>query len=326
MSHLTLAQRYEISILSEQQLSMSAMVDKVGTSKSTISRELARNSDGRSGKYRAELAQRKCKVRHSEKNKKKTFTFQVQRFVELYLEQDYSPEQIAGYANKINEPCVSLERIYQFVWKDKKDGGNLYEHLRTRGRKYKKRGATNNGRGQIPDRVDIGQRPQIVEKKERLGDLEIDLIIGTNHKGALLTINDRATGVLKMEYIENKEAKTIEDSAVALLEEWKPFINTITSDNGKEFTNHKQIAEELNIDFFFAKPYHSWQRGANENLNGLVRQYFPKKSNFDLITKEQVERTEKILNNRPRKRYDYLTPNEVFANAINNNGIVAFIT
>ena len=326
MSHLTLPQRYEISILTEQKLSMSAIAEKVGTSKSTISRELGRNSDGRSGRYRAELAQSKCTARHREKNKKKAFTGQVQEFVELYLEQDYSPEQIAGYAERINEPCVSPERIYQFVWKDKKDGGTFFRHLRTKGRKYKKRDGPNNGRGRIPGRVDIAQRPKIVDKKERFGDLEIDLVIGGDHKGALLTINDRATGMLKMKHIENKEAKTIEINAIGLLEEWMPFIHTITSDNGKEFTNHREVADELGIDFFFAKPYHSWERGANENLNGLVRQYFPKKSNFDLIKKAQVEQVERILNNRPRKRYGYLTPNEVFVNAINNNGIVAFMT
>jgi len=226
--------------------------------------------------------------------------------------------------NRIGRDCVSTERIYQFVWKDKKNGGTLYKHLRTKGKKYKKRGNLNNGRGQIIGRVDITQRPKVVDKKERFGDLEIDLVIGANHKGALLTINDRATGVLKMRYIESKQAKVIEDNIIELLEEWMPLI--ITSDNGKEFANHIEIAEELNIDYFFTKPYHSWERGANENLNGLVRQYFPKKTNFDLIQKKQVKRAEEILNNRPRKRYNYLTPNEVFANAINNNGIVAFIT
>jgi len=326
MSHLTLSQRYEISILNEQKLSKSAIADSVGTSKSTVYRELKRNSDGRSGQYKANLAQKKCELRHQQKNKKKAFTSGVQDFVEFYLKQDYSPEQIVGYAKRINASCVSSERIYQFIWKDKKDGGVLYKHLRTKGKKYKKRGNLNAGRGQIEGRVDITQRPKEVDQKKRFGDLEIDLVIGANHKGALLTINDRATGILKMKYIESKEAKVIENNTLELLEEWKPFIHTITSDNGKEFSNHKKIAEGLNIDYFFAKPYHSWERGANENLNGLVRQYFPKKTNFDLIQQSEVKKAEEILNNRPRKRYNYLTPNEVFVNAINNNGSVAFMT
>ncbi len=326
MSHLTLSQRYEISILNEQKLSKSTIAERIGKDKSTIYRELKRNSDGRSGLYKAELAQSKCELRHIEKKKNETFTSSIKAFVIHYLEQDYSPEQIVGYANRIGKPCVSVERIYQFVWKDKQNAGLLYKHLRTKGKKYKKRGNLNNGRGQIVGRVDITQRPKIVDKKERFGDLEIDLVIGANHKGALLTINDRATGVLKMKYIESKESKVIEKNTVELLEEWMPFIHTITSDNGKEFANHKEIAEELNLEFFFAKPYHSWERGANENLNGLVRQYFPKKTNFDLIQEEQVKKAEEILNNRPRKRYNYLTPNEVLVNAINNNGLVAFMT
>jgi IS30 family transposase len=326
MTHLTLAQRYEICILNKQKLSLSVIAQKVGASKSTICRELNRNSDRRSGEYRAELAQTKYELRHCEKNKKKTFTTEVQSFIELYLKMDYSPEQIVGYAHRINQDCVSTERIYQFVWEDKKNGGTLYKHLRTKGKKYQKRGSPNTRRGQIPNRVGINQRPKIVDKKERFGDLEIDLVIGGKHKGALLTINDRATGMLKIKHIESKEAKVIENNTIELLEEWMPFIHTITSDNGKEFTNHKEIAEQLNIDFFFAKPYHSWERGANENLNGLVRQYFPKKSNFEIIQQERVKQVEKILNNRPRKRYNYLTPNEVFTNAINNKGIVSFMT
>jgi transposase, IS30 family len=326
MSHLTLSQRYEISILNEQKIPKPAIANSIGVNRSTVYRELKRNSDGRNGQYKADLAQKKCELRHEQKNKGKAFTNEIQAFVELYLKQDYSPEQIVGYAKRIAEPCVSCERIYQFIWKDKKDGGLLYRHLRTKGKKYKKRGNLTAGRGQIEGRIAIGQRPKIVECKERFGDLEIDLVIGANHKGALLTINDRATGMLKMRYIESKEAKVIENNTIEILDEWMPFIHTITSDNGKEFTNHREIAEGLNIDYFFAKPYHSWERGANENLNGLVRQYFPKKTNFDLIQQSEVKKAEEILNNRPRKRYNYQTPNEVFVNAINNNGIVAFMT
>ena len=324
--YLTLSQRYEISILNKQKLSKSIIAERIGKDKSTIYRELKRNSDGRGGQYKTELAQRKCEFRHIEKNKKEAFTSSIKAFVIDYLEQDYSPEQIVGYAKRLSKPCVSVERIYQFVWKDKKKGGLLYKHLRTKGKKYKKRDNLNSGRGQIIGSVDITQRPKIVDKKERFGNLEIDLVIGANHKGALLTINDRATGMLKMRYLENKESEVIEKNTVELLEEWMPFIHTITSDNGKEFANHKEISEELNIDFFFAKPYHSSERRANENLNGLVRQYFPKKTNFDLIQNEQVKKIEEILNDRHRKRYGYLSPNEVFVNTINNNGLVAFIT
>ena len=326
MTHLTLGERYEISILDGQGRSRAEIARALGRHRSTIARELERNADGRNGRYGAELAQRKACTRHAEKNKSEAFTPGIRDLVVDRLEQDLSPEQIKGRADMDGDPCVSPERIYQFVWLDKKEGGKLYLHLRTRGKKYRKRGDRKAGRGHIPNRTDIGQRPEVVDKKERLGDLEIDLVIGKDHRGALLTINDRVTGMLKMAHVEGKGAKDIDVRTKELLEDWIPFIRTMTSDNGKEFANHEQIAEGLGIDFYFARPYHSWERGANENLNGLVRQYFPKGTNFDNIEKEAVERAENILNDRPRKRHGYLTPNEVFAAAIENQGNVAFMT
>ena len=175
-------------------------------------------------------------------------------------------------------------------------------------------------------RVDIDQRPDIVDQKERIGDLEIDLIIGKGHNQALLTINDRVTGLLIMGKVPNKEAIQIERKTLELLEDWKPFIHTITSDNGKEFANHLNISEELNLNFYFAKPYHSWQRGANENLNGLVRQYFPKEYDFTSISNQQIKNVQNKLNNRPRKRLGFKSPNEIFALKLDQVASVAFIT
>jgi len=171
---------------------------------------------------------------------------------------DYSPEQIVGICKKEGLECVSIERIYQFIWNDKRNGGRLHHHLRSKGTRYQKRGHLKGNRGQIVGRVDIDQRPSIVERKERIGDLEIDLVIGKNHKEALLTINDRATGVLKMTKVKSKEAEVIERKTIELLQDWMLFFNTITSDNRKEFAHHKSVAKALDIDFYFAKPYHSW--------------------------------------------------------------------
>lgn len=326
MSHISLEERYEISALKKQGFPNSQIAKSIGRHKSSIGRELKRNADGRSKEYRPDLAQRKATSRHQEKNKHQTFTPQVEQSVVYLLKQDYSPEQINGRIKKENNTCVSAETIYQFIWQDKKDGGTLYKHLRTKGKKYKKRGNKKAGRGHIPNRIPIEQRPEVVNKKNRIGDMEMDLIIGKGHKGALLTINDRATGILKMGYVKGKEAKDIENKAIELLEDLAPFMHTITTDNGKEFSNHQQIAKQLDINFYFATPYHSWQRGANENLNGLVRQYFPKGTNFDNIDDQAVKKATDILNNRPRKRFNYKSPNEVFAAAIDNQGIVAFIT
>ena len=326
MAQLTLEQRYRIEFSLSTKMTYSQIGEYIDRDKSVISREISRNSDARNGKYNAELAHRKAKERHATKKKKKHFTAEIEAHVREYITQNYSPEQIKGRAVLEDIPCVSHERIYQFIWNDKKKGGKLYEHLRNRGKRYRKRGHSKDNRGIIVGRVDIDQRPDIVDKKERIGDFEIDLIIGKDHKEAILTLNDRVTGVLVMGKVSSKKALEIEKKTVSLLEDWKPIIHTITSDNGKEFANHVNIAKELDIDFYFAKPYHSWQRGANENLNGLVRQYFPKKSDFTTITNLQIQNVQNILNNRPRKRLGYKTPNEFFAQKLNLDAAVAFIT
>ena len=326
MGHLTLEQRYKIENYREQGFSLGKISAQIGKDKSVISREINRNKDERNGVYKADLAHRKAQGRHQKKAKREDFTAEVEANVLSYLKEDLSPEQIVGRAAKDGKVMVSVERIYQYIWQDKKKGGKLYRHLRTKGKKYQKRGYLKGKRGIIKDRVDIDQRPAIVETKERFGDLEIDLVIGKGHQQALLTINDRATGMLFMDKVQSKEAHLIEAKTIELLEEWKPFIQTITSDNGKEFANHKNIAAALDIDFYFAKPYHSWQRGANENLNGLVRQYFPKNMSFQNIDKQQINQVVNKLNNRPRKRFGFDTPIEILARKLDSHPTVAFIS
>lgn len=326
MTHLTLEQRYKIEAYKSAGRSISEISEQIGKNKSVVSREIKRNSDGRSGVYKANLADRKCNERHKVKYKNCKFSATVEVNLLYYLTMDYSPEQAFGRAKIEGKEMVSVESIYQYIWQDKRNGGVLYKYLRTKGKKYKKRGSLKDKRGLIIDRVDIDKRPPIVESKERIGDMEIDLVIGQNHKGALLTINDRATGYLFMAKIDSKEARIVQSNTIELLQDWTGLIKTITSDNGKEFANHKQIASSLEIDYYFAKPYHSWERGANENLNGLVRQYFPKMTSFANIKKEEVETVVNILNNRPRKRFGYKTPNEIFAQKLNDLDTVAFIT
>lgn len=284
----------------------------IGKSPSAISRELRRNRDARNDAYRADLAARKSNKRKKEKPKAVRFTADMRGYVEELLARKLSPEQIVGVAVAEGREMVSHERIYQHVWQDKKRGGALHQHLRTRGKRYRKRGAAKDSRGIIPGRVDITQRPLVVEKRERFGDLEMDTIIGKGHKGAIVTINDRATGLLRMRKVVRKEAALVAQAAIELLAPWKPLLHTATSDNGKEFADHGMIAEELDIDFFFAKPYHSWERGSNENLNGLIRQYIPKKTDFSTLTDEFVQDIEDQLNNRPRKRFGFRSPNDIF--------------
>lgn len=311
MSQITHEQRYEISSLYKLGRTQDYIASFIGVHKSTISRELRRNADKRSGDYRAKLAERKCRERHTNKAKKVYLSEDIKEVIESLIKEDYSPEQVVGYCKKNELDCVSTERIYLHIWRDKKNKGSLYKHLRRRGRRYKKRGAVNNGRGQIPDRVSIDKRPAEVDKKICFGDLEADTIVGKDHKGAIVTLNDRASGMLKMKKTKTREAKQIRMAINQMLEEWIPYINTITADNGKEFAEHQKIAESCQIEFYFANPYSPWERGANENLNGLIRQYFPKKTDFSTITDQEIEKIEIKLNNRPRKRLKFETPLEV---------------
>lgn len=312
MKHLTVEQRYTISVLKEQGASQKEIAKMIKKDKSVVSRELSRNCDQRSGTYNYELAQRKYRQRIEQKPQHIRFTQEVKAYVEKNLREDLSPEQIVGIAIKEEKLCVSHECIYQHIWADKKQGGKLYEHLRTQGKRYRKRGSKKDRRGIIPNRVDIDQRPSVVEEKKRFGDFEIDTVIGKNHKGALVTVNDRKTGLVKIKKVVSKEAEVVAKAAIETMTPYKKLLHTITADNGKEFSMHEKISQQLEINFYFAKPYHSWERGANENTNGLIRQYFPKQTDFASITDEQVQWVEDKLNNRPRKRLNFLTPNQIF--------------
>ena len=284
----------------------------IGRDKSILSRELARNADQRSKRYSCDLAVRKCAKRHLEKNKKIYFTSSIKSDIESYLKQEYSPEQIVGFAKQKNISCVSVERIYQFIWEDKKCGGYLYKYLRHQGRRYRKRGSSKDSRGIIKNRVSISKRPKIVDKRKRIGDLEMGTIIGCNHKGAILTINDRVTGMLKMVALKSRHADEVTKATITALQDWKASIKTITTDNGKEFAGHEKISKVLGVSFYFANPYCSGERGSNENLNGLIRQYIPKKTNLTTISNEMIKNIENKINNRPRKRFNFKSRIDVY--------------
>lgn len=308
MSHITDEQRCTIERMKKAGYQQQHIAQAIGKSASTVSRELRRNCDGRSGSYTADLAGRKSARRKKDKPKAVRFTAAMRSEVERQLARKLSPEQIVGVARREGRDMVSHERIYQHIWQDKKRGGQLHEHLRTCGKRYRKRGAAKDRRGIIAGRVDIEQRPAVVEKRERFGDLEMDTIIGRKHKGAILTINDRASGMLLMRKVPRKESALVAKAAIDALRLWRPLLHTATSDNGKEFADHQLIARKLQLDFFFAKPYHSWERGSNENLNGLIRQYIPKQTDFDTLTDEYIQYIQDQINSRPRKRFNFDTP------------------
>ena len=246
---LTVEQRYTIFAMQQKSYPQKEIAETIGVSKSTISRELRRNCDKRSGKYVMDLAQRKADERKKSKRHKQTFTLKMQKRVKRMLKIGFSPEQITGRCRLLGKEMVSHETIYKWIWADKLSGGELYKLLRRQGRKYAKRGSKNAGRGFIPNRIDIDQRPAVVELKERFGDLEIDTIIGKNHKGAILTINDRATSRVWIRKLSGKEATPLAEKTTSALKKVKELIHTMTADNGKEFAKHEEIAQKLELNF-----------------------------------------------------------------------------
>ncbi len=317
--HLTSDERSQIYALLSNGCSQRKIASQLKRSRSTISREIERNSGGRG--YRPKQAQEKSAERRSlASTRQKKMKGELLGLIEDKLLLDWSPEQISGWL-KASDILISHESIYLHVWEDKHKGGTLYTHLRHAGKKYNKRGSGKAGRGCIPNRVDIDQRPAVVERKERLGDWEGDTVIGAQHQGAILTMVDRKSKFSLFVNLESKTSEGVNDAIIErfnrLVEEYPRFelgqvARTITFDNGKEFSGHEAITETLGADCYFAKPYHSWERGLNEHTNGLLRQYYPKKTDFSNLSDEKTQWIEDRLNDRPRKVLDFMTPREVF--------------
>jgi len=311
---LSYEQRIEIRTLLKLEYTLTKIAQIVGVHKSTISREIKRNSGLRG--YRPNQAHQRAADRRQGADKYIRFTDELQKVVKKYLKADWSPEQISGRLKKQNRPWVSHETIYQYVIADQENGGDLYTHLRCGRKKRRKRIKTNDRRGQIPNRVSIDERPQIVDEKKRIGDWEIDTIIGKHHKGAIVTAVERNTKFTCMRRVPKKEAVLVAKALVDMLKPYEHLVLTITSDNGKEFAAHEFIAKELEASFYFAHPYSSWERGLNENTNGLIRQYFPKKSCFLKIADAFVATVQDKLNDRPRKKLDFDTPDQLFSKSL----------
>lgn len=306
---LTYDVRCQIFILKDSGDSNRTIANKLKIDHTTVGRELKRNS-GKQG-YRYKQAQAKAESRRAHSPNKK-MTEDIITIIEEKLRLQWSPVQISGWLKKHKIVNISHEIIYQHVWADKKQGGILYKELRHHGKKYNRRSKGTAGRGCIPNRVDIEKRPSIVEEKKRAGDWELDSIIGAGKKGAIVSMVDRASKLTQLKKVERKTCEDVGQAIVITLKTGGYIVFTCTADNGKEFANHEYVSKELEADFYFAKPYHSWERGLNEHTNGLVRQYLPKKQKFDEISDEEIERIEELLNNRPRKALDFETPLEAY--------------
>ena len=308
---LTLEKRYQVSALIKAGLNQKEVALEVGVHPSTISRELRRNRDVVRG-YNAELAQIKSTKVEMQKTKRFSLTKPIEKYIRAKLKQDWSPEQISGRMRLDTGMSVVHETIYRYIYTNKKNGGKLYRYLRHKNKKYHCRSNDYRSRGTIIDRVMIGKRPKIVEKKSRIGDWEIDTVVGKDHKGFLVTVVDRKSKFVIIKNVPTKEASVVTEALIEMIYPIKDITHTITSDNGKEFAYHKQVSAALDTNFYFANPYHSWERGLNEHTNGLIRQYLPKKSEFLKISKDEINMIQNRLNHRPRKVLNYKTPYEVF--------------
>ncbi len=312
--HLTLEERYHIQAYREAGYKQNEIAKKIGVDPSTISRELQKNSSKIRKRYTATKANQvaKDKRMYASRKSNKKMDSKLKKTITKYLLKDWSPEQISARLKLTNSADISFVRIYQFIEHDKQEGGDLYTHLRFHHTGHRRAKYGSRSKGRIKDRVSISERDEIVDEKSRIGDWEIDTIVGAKQKGAITTVVERATSLLRISIPTSKKAADIEAETIRIMSPLKDKIHTITSDNGLEFSNHKNISRALDYEHYFCHPYSSWERGLNEYTNGLIRQYIPKGTSFDDITAEYIKMIEDKLNNRPRKALGWKTPNEAF--------------
>lgn len=312
---LTRVQRYQIAAYLKANLSFSGIASFLSVSTSTISREVNRN--GGRQQYKPDLADNRAALLKFESHKNTKITQPHLKLIAFFLDLDFSPEQIATVLKRHCNFSIAFQSIYRILREDFFNKGNLFKQLRLKGKhsNYCAPRRVNTSRSSpVANRVSIEQRPPIIEQRTRLGDWEIDTIHGAQKQGNLLTIVERVSRLTLIKYLPKRTAEAVEKATIELLMPYKNFVLSITSDNGSEFANHEKISQALDAKFYFAHPYSSWERGTNENTNGLIRQYFPKKKPLDKVTEDQVKHTMERLNFRPRKCLDFKTPLEIFFN------------
>jgi len=313
--HITPIQRNELSVLIQARVKQKDIARILSKDRSTIYRERKRNSKG-DGKYHARIAKRQTKerrVRANQRFRKIENNLPLKKKIVGMIQRYWSPEEISG--NLLNQ--IGKDSIYNFIYNERID---LIKYLRCAKGKFRRRRGTGlriKERKKMENKRNIGNRPLVVETRERLGDWEGDTVVSLGNKGSvLLTINERKSGYVLISKIKGRKSELV------LKETKKRFKRipnskkrTVTYDNGSEFAEYEMIEKETGMNVFFANPYHPWERGSNENINGLIRQFFPKKTNFDNVSEKEIKKVERLLNNRPRKRLNYLTPKEVFLNS-----------
>ena len=312
--HLTYEQRYSIEMMLKAKVQKKIICQTLKIPECTLYRELKRNSKKRV--YNAKYAQMLANERKRDQHLKTKLTTSMKRLIESKLKLYWSPEQIVGWCRTNAIEMVSHTKIYTYIKEDKASSGKLYTYLRHQ-KRYRKKYGSSNPNKKIADKVPIEKRPKIVEQKTRIGDFEIDLIIGKGHKGAQLTIVDRMTSYTIIQTVSSKKASEVQKAIVTALMPYKSILKTITNDNGKEFSLHKLTAKQLNTQVFFCNPYASYERGLNEYINKLIRQFYPKQMELNNIKQARNIEIMNLLNKRPRKKLNFKTPEEVFFTMFN---------
>jgi IS30 family transposase len=309
---LTPEERYMLAALRRQGLNQSEIARSLGRHRSTVCREVRRNSTRADGHYRAFTAQERTNGRRSRSRRNSHFTAEDFALIDGLLRRQWSPEQVAGYLARSGLLSISHETIYRHVWRDKKRGGTLHTHLRGARKRRRKRYGAYDSRGRLAGKRMIGERPAEVESRGHIGHWEADTVAGAGTKDCVVTLVERKTGLVLIGKLRDRTAGSLSRRVIRLIRRHEGRFETVTADNGTEFHDYKRVERLTGAAFYFARPYHSWERGSNENANGLLRQYLPKGESMAGLTQHQCNAIARKLNARPRKRLGFRTPLECF--------------
>ena len=308
-------ERSALAALRRLGLNKAEIARQLGRDRSSVGRELKRNAAPHDGWYRSKRAHQRAHARRYRSRRNSQFGREEWSRVEELLKRKWSPEQVSGHLARSGEMAISHETIYRHVWRDLKAGGILHTHLRCARKQCRKRYGRHDSRGRLAGKRMIGERPAVVERRKRIGDWEIDTVLGESlgeSSDCILTLVERKTGYVLIGKLKARTAAEANRALLELLARHPERVKTITSDNGTEFHWYAQVEAVSAGKFYFATPHHSWERGTNENTNGLIRQYLPKGQTMNGVTQSQCDKIAEQLNTRPRKRHGCKTPNQCF--------------
>ena len=310
---ITFAERYTLGLLRQRGASPAIIARLLGRHRSTISREVRRNRAHSDATYRPQLADWYARGRRSRSRRNRRFTAAAWARVEALLREDWSPEQVAGRLRRWGELAISHETIYRYIWADKRRGGTLHQHLRGARKRFRKRYGSYDSRGRLAGKRPITARPAAAEQRTEVGHWEGDTLLGAGQAGpCVLSLVERKTGYLVLGKLQRRCSTEVNRRARGLIVAQPRAVQTITVDNGTEFHEYAALERATATRFYFATPHHAWERGTNENTNGLLRQYLPKRASMARLTQGECNRIAAKLNRRPRKRLGYRTPEECY--------------